>query len=170
MIEPPYLVTHRITATDLRMFRNHMQRRPRIALFSLCIGVPVAIGAWMLLFPSPGQWSVFVGCTVITVVTLIGTLVSERWASDRQARRLAGIESATSIGPNGIDASEAGISSHFDWSAITEVETTARLLVLRSSSIPLLWFPRHAFGDLARQEAVITYIRQKAAEASSSHS
>jgi hypothetical protein len=91
------------------------------------------------------------------------TPLFDRWRAARLTRSVVGDEVGFIIDAEGISGTMVTGTSRVSWSAVTEIRSDERVIVVMRDRIPIAWMPTSAFASRAEREAVLAFMRSKTA-------
>ena len=103
-----------------------------------------------------GAFEIIVG--VLMLITS-QTTIFDAWRVKRAGRSVIGTRAQLKAEEDGITIQNAGVASHIDWTAVTDLKVNDRIIIPMRGRLPVGWLPSDAFASTAEREAAIAYMR-----------
>jgi hypothetical protein len=163
--KPRYQVTFPITVDGLVDFLRWRQRTLNLVGAILAIGM-LGVNALLLLAGFPLLFVLLLSIPGLVLLVTAVTPWFDRWRVRRYARSLLGSTASFGIGPTGIHSETGGVTGDIEWSSVTGVVDTGKVVVISRDRMAVAWIPNSAFASDAERHEVVSYIRERIAAAS----
>jgi hypothetical protein len=154
-----YQLTFAITVDGLVDFLRWRQRRLNLvgailAVAMLAVNVLLLVAGFPLLF--------VLLLSIPGLVLLIAAVMPwfDRWRVRRYARSLLGATANFGIGPTGIQSDRGGMTGDMEWSSVTGIVDTGKVVVVSRDRMPMAWIPNSAFASHAERREIVAYMRE----------
>ena len=150
--ELDFVITAEHLVDFLRLRQRTLNRVGAIVAVGLVIaGIYFAFSGDRVL----GAFEIIVG---ILMLITSQTTIFDSWRIKRAGRKVIGTRAQLTAAADGITIQNAGMSSHVDWAAITELKVNDRIIVPMRGRLPVGWMPTDAFASPGEREAAIAYM------------
>ncbi len=159
-----YEIEFEMTADGIAEASRLFQRRQYLliggaGLFELGIAlVLVAIGADLVI-------AIMVAVVGLFSLALTQTPLILKWRIGRIARSILGTSAKAEIDATGFRFTNEQSSAHVEWSGLTEVRGSDKVVLLMRDRSPYAWIPVSAFGTPERRDEIVYFMRSQIAAA-----
>jgi hypothetical protein len=157
--EARYQLTFPITVDGLVDFLRWRQRRLNLVGAILAVAM-LAVNVLLLAAGLPLLFVLLLSIPGLVLMIAAVTPWFDRWRVRRYARSLLGATASFGIGPTAIHSDTGGMTGDMEWSSVTAVVDTGKVVVVSRDRMPMAWIPKSAFASDAERLEIVTYMRE----------
>jgi hypothetical protein len=154
-----FVITQQHLVDFLRLMQKNLNRIGAVAGIVLILA-----GLYFVVSGTPGI-GIFEVVIGVMMIVAAQTPYFDALRARLLARSVIGTRAELDVSESGVDISNAGKSSHVDWSALTGLRVSEDIIVLVRDRRAVSWMPTSAFASAAERQRALAYLTDHIAAA-----
>lgn len=159
-----YELSFEMTAEGILEASKLLQRRQYLLVGAAGVA-ELAASVLMFVFGSDPVLASLVGLFGLLSLAFTQMPAILRWRIRRLARSVLGTTAKVEIDSTGFTFSNEQSSGHVEWSGLTAVRESDKIVLVMRDRLPYAWLPASAFGSPERRDEIVSFMRAQIAAA-----